>query len=273
MTLMETKAKRIGEKPSLPQILDWYDIWLRESDEKKVAAALEIGVNTVRERLAKHHSFQYAKELADKHRAGRNVFSGYIYDHLSPEAKTCWDALQFWLDPSNTNYEKINEILAGKTKRLKQELFIHALVSSNFDPSSACRMVGVPKEQLDHWSETDLDFRQLVEEIQWHKKNFFERSLTDLVEQRHPGATIFVNKTINADRGYGDKTIVEHMGQIDMQSNLRLEDLDLDIDTKRKILEAMRRKMVPDPVLEAKPVQAMIPETVMPERALTPYDL
>lgn len=230
--------RRIGKKPTLEWVLVFYDAWLREGDESKVAAALDVRLETLRSWLNSKPEFKLAKEMADQRRGTRDTFQGYIFQHLSPEAKEIWDKLQFWQETSS--YERINVILGGKPKRIRQELFIHALVSSNFSLSEACRISGVSYSQMDDWRRYDAEFRQLIEEIQWHKKNFFERALIDLVEERHPGATIFVNRTINADRGYTEKIQVEHSGNIG--EGLSVDDLDLDLETKRKILAAIRKK-------------------------------
>jgi hypothetical protein len=42
--------------------------------------------------------------------------------------------------------------------------------------------------------------------------------------------------------GYGDKMKVEHSGQIDVNHGFDIEDLELDMDTKLKILDAIQRK-------------------------------
>ena len=233
-TLVKTKKK--PKKTDLKFILDFYDASLRGDDMAKIAAALDIGRKALVERIEKSEDLQMAQKLANERQGGRNTLSGYVFKQLSPEAREVWKQVQFWTD-SNASYEKIESILGGKSKKLRQELFVHALVHSNFDVSTACTMVGVTRRCLEHWRK-DLEFRQLIEEIQWHKKNFFERALVDLVEIRHPGATIFVNKTMNADRGYSEKLQVEHSGSV--TTGVRIEDLDLDLETRKKILLAIR---------------------------------
>lgn len=236
---MNDQPIRLNGKPKLDFILDFYDAWLRSDDPGKVATALNISSTTVMNAwIAKHPELRQAKELADSRRGSRDTFSGYIFKHLSSEAQKIWEQIKFWDDASA--YDKIETVLNGQTKRIRQELFIHALVSSNFDISEALRMCSMARSTFNHWRDTDLEFRQLVEEIQWHKKNFFERALMDLVETRHPSAVMFVNRTINADRGYTEKMEVQHSGYLG--GGIRFEELDLDLDTKKKVLEAIRRK-------------------------------
>ena len=233
------------KKLPLRFILDFYDAYLRESELGKVAAALEITGPGLTYRINNHPELAEAKELADKRRGKTNSFSGYVFQRLSPKGKEVWDQIQFW-DNHESAYNKIESILAGQTKQLRQELFIHALVSHSFDLSSACRMVGITRHMLAGWSK-ELAFQQLIEEIQWHKKNFFETSLVNLVEEGHPGAVIFVNKTVNADRGYAEKMEVKHTGNI--ETSFTIDDLELSVETRIELLNAIRkRKEIEEPI-------------------------
>lgn len=222
--------------PPLEFILDWYDAWLRTDQPGKVEAALEI-TRDVHNRIGQLPELKKAKEKAEKRRGTTANFQAYIHKSLSKEAQEVWERCMFWAD-SQSYYQNVEKILLGQTKRMRQELFLFALVSSNYDYSDALRMVAIPKKTLDHWKENDLEFLALIEEIQWHKKNFFEHALVDLVEEGHPSAVLFVNRTINADRGYGEKTEVNHH----VTTGVRMDELDLDVDTQRKILEAVRKR-------------------------------
>lgn len=243
----------IRSKPPLRTILDVYDAFLREDDFGRVAAILQIDLRTLHSWLSEHSELAEAKDLAGERRGRQDSLANYVFQRLTPDAKKTWDEIKFW-DGHESAFEKVEAILSGQTKRVKQELFIHALVTSGFDPSSACRIIGVPRWQLKQWSE-EPEFRQLIEEIQWHKKNFYERRLVDLIECGHPGAIIFANRTINGDRGYSERLKLEHSGTID-GGGIKFEDLDLDVDTKVKVLEAIRRRQEE---LKA-PEQRMIPQ-------------
>ncbi len=240
MSAHTPNTRKLNGKPSLEFILDFYDAWLRTDNMGKVCEALQISSSNVMcAWLKRYPELKKAKEMADKRRGTTDTFSGYIFKHLSKEAQAIWEQVKFW-DESSA-YEKIETVLGGQTKRIRQELFIHALVSSSFDVSEALRMVAVPRKTYDHWRYSDLEFRQLVEEIQWHKKNFFEHALIDLVESRHPAAVLFVNRTVNSDRGYSEKLEVQHSGAI-AHVDFTIDELPLDVETKRKILEAIRTK-------------------------------
>jgi hypothetical protein len=256
-----------GGKPKLEFILKWYDAWLRCDTIKKVMAALEVSSEKMAYWL-KYPELKLAKEMAQQQRGSLGTFSGYIFKTMSPEAREVWKRCQFWENCDNA-YEQIERILSGHTKELRQELFLHALVRSNFDISEALRLVALPRNTFENWRFKDLGFRALVEEIQWHKKNFFEHALVDLVEQRHPAAVMFVNRTVNADRGYGEKMEFQH----NLNVGVRLEELDLDIDTKRKILEAIRKKNAEKNLKDANPKAYDIDSEAVPvERSLVPVN-
>jgi hypothetical protein len=236
MTIDERIAT--GKRPSLEFILDFYDAFLREGTLRKVAVTLGVARHTLDNRLLRFSELRIAKERAEARRASTESLKEYVFGHLSKDAKAVWEEVQFWKD-SDTANEKARAILDGKSKRLRQELFVHALATNNFDVSYACRTTGVTRNCLEHWKE-DPNFMALVEEIQWHKKNFFEKALLDLVQSGHPNAVIFANRTINRDRGYCEKIEIEHGGSIDL--GWSIDQLELPLETRKQILEAIRLK-------------------------------
>jgi hypothetical protein len=121
-------------------------------------------------------------------------------------------------------------------------LFLFALVEGNWNPSAACGKVGISKQTLETWCRTDNGFADLMDEIVWHKKNWAESALMQLVDRGDSPATVFVNKTLNADRGYNVKQTVEHTGVVNHEHVvISVEELDLPLEIKRLVLEAYRR--------------------------------
>jgi len=219
-------------------ILRFYDALLRAPSISDAARVLNVSTKVLQRKMHDTPELKVAQDLAEKNRKleGEALTIGeYVLERLSPEARKAWTEIQFW----EGNYERIDAMLDGKGKRIRQELFIHALCTSCFDVAHACRMVGVSRNMIEQWK-TDIGFMTLLEDVQWHKKNFFESALLDLVEQRHPGAVMFVNRTQNSDRGYNEKLSIEHSGHV--STGIDIDQLDLDIDTRRKILEAVKRK-------------------------------
>lgn len=225
--------------------MNYYRLLMDPSIKNRVQLAVELGMDlrTMTSHEA-HPDWVLCRELIEKwqeSRARERTFGDYVFKNLSSEARKLWEELQFWAEHKDRQ-EHVDRILRGRAVKIKQELFIHALVCTHYDISRACTMTGLTRATLDHWRVNDLEFAQLVEEIQWHKKNFFEKAMLDLVRDRNPLATIWVNKTVNADRGYSEKIRVEHTGVVN--GGFNFEDLDLDLDTRRKIVEAIRKKQL-----------------------------
>jgi DNA-binding MarR family transcriptional regulator len=249
--------RKPAKQVTIRLILDVYDAFLREREEKKIAAALGTTQTSLSQWLEKFPELQEARDLAITRRASTADFAGYIYKRLTPDARKVWEEIQFWAEGSNAQ-DKIKTILDGRATPLRQEIFIHALVSNSFNLSEACRIACVPRATVESWRKEDLAFQQLVEEIQFHKKNLFEGALVGLVEQGNPGAIMFVNRTVNSDRGYGEKTTVDHTGTI----GFRVDELQLDLDTRRKILDSIKLR-------EARVID-VTPVAPQPERLALP---
>lgn len=229
-----------GRPPTLEETLRYFAALMRPDIETHPQLAHEMGMDERSlHRRELHEDWELARNIAKQIKPRREAtFGAYVFKQLSPEAQETWDKIRFWANHKNAT-EMIDKILSPRNTKIRQEVFIHALVCTNFDLTQACRLSGVSRNKLKHWKSSDLEFNALVEEVQWHKKNFFEKAMLDLVAERHPLATIWVNKTVNADRGYSEKIRVEHSVNPD---GFNFEDLDLDLDTKRKILDAIRRK-------------------------------
>lgn len=228
--------------PDLRDTLQYMAILMRPDLDTPLKQSRELGIDErTLLRRSQHPHWQLAKELATAFHSSRTrekSFGEYVFKNLTPEAKKIWEKLNYWAEHSNRQ-QYVEQIISGTSKRIRQELFIHALVSTHFDMSKALSLTGLSKNTLMDWMATDLEFRQLVEEIQWHKKNFFESALLDLVRERNPLAVIWVNKTANADRGYSEKRLGS--GESIGNGNITIDRLDLDIDTRRKVLMAIRK--------------------------------
>jgi hypothetical protein len=185
--------------------------------------------------LLEKPAMAYAYRLAKRRRAERCSFRTYLTDRLSEEAKVIWKRLQ---TNDSSQRQEVLRFLKSSGVKLRQELFLHALFSSKFNLSEALRITGLKKPAVEKWIDTDPEFRKLVAEVQWHKKNFFEDALISLVGAKDPAAVIFANKTLNADRGYSEKIQI----QTNHEPEFSIEELDLDIDTKRRVLEAIKKK-------------------------------
>ena len=222
-----------------------YELAKGGMSETKMATTLGISVATLRR-------WKESKPaLVDAIERGKNVSGGqtptatfheYIYQKLPPHLAKLYDEIE--LVQSETNgIQKVEAMLSKAGKRARQHLFLHALVTSNFNVSRACSVVNIPRKTFESWVTLEPGFGELMAEMDFHKKNYFESALIGLVARGDSSATIFVNKTINRDRGYNEKLDVNVQGHIEhdhLHVAIPVDELNLSIEVRREILEAIR---------------------------------
>jgi len=167
------------------------------------------------------------------------TFQEYVYDHLPPHLRELWDDINECEDLEN-GIERIHALLKGKGKRARQHLFIYALTQSTFNVSGALRKVGLSRKVFEQWVATDPLFSELMDEIHWHKKNFMEQAFIGRIAAGDTHAIIHAVKTQCRDRGYNEKIEIEHSGTVTTEHTVNITELPLDIDTRKKVLKALR---------------------------------
>lgn len=165
-------------------------------------------------------------------------FIEYVYKMLPPDAQAVWDKISEF-DKTKNSIRK-SELLRSQPDKIKQFLFVHALVVGRFNVSEACRKVEVSKDTYDRWTLSDPGFAKLIEEVIWHKANFFESALTGLVYQGDTSATIFANKTFNRNRGYDTKTEIHVTGGV-LHGHLDIDSMNLPLHVRQQLLEAAKK--------------------------------
>lgn len=192
--------------------------------------------------LIKKKRFKEAVSRGRKEFRNRNnkvlSFRDYVYKRLPLKLRRLWTEIDK-LDSKKNGGELIETLLANKSKNIRKHLFIHALVHCNFAVSPALRMVNLAKGTFDDWKKNDPEFGDLVKEIQYHKKNFFEDHLCKLVASGDTAATIFVNKTFNRDR-YPEKQDLNINMSGELNSNVSIDALNLPLQVKKEILKSIR---------------------------------
>ena len=255
LTAPKDKKSRIKNTRWKDQFLvDIYILARAGSTVAQIADALGVGESTIEGpwKVA-HPEIQYAMDKAreaikedrikdkfpDKEKDG--TFADYVYGRLSPNLKEVWDNIIFWSDHAN-GPEKVEAILEKKGVRMRQQLWVHAMLVCNFNASEAGKMVNVTKRMLDWWTENDPEFTSLIDELHWHKKNFFESKLIKLTKRNSEKAIIHANATVNRDRGYGKTVAVSVNGTVQVNHALiPLDKLDLPVDTLLQLEKAMER--------------------------------
>jgi len=169
------------------------------------------------------------------------TFHQYVFDHLSPHLQQLWDDIHACENLDN-GVERVEALLKGHGVRARQHLFLYALTQSMFNVSQSLRKLNIPRRMFEDWCRNDPDFTELMDEIHWHKGNFFEQAFIGRVSAGDTNAIIHAVKTKCRDRGYNDKIEVVHSGTIDTGNNVNLADLDLPIEVRKVVLDALRAK-------------------------------
>jgi len=232
------------EEAIAERILDIYALAKAGHSNMRIAELLDVSWNTFRKWMKRKHVME-ALERGRKLDEEANNFKEYIYKQLDPELRYLWEEIME-CEKAKSPVGRLEAKLEGLGRVGQQNLFIHALVHSAFNLSTALRLCHVSKRKLERWIKEDRRFAELIDEIDWHKKNFFEGALMLLVKKGHPGAVMFANRTINSDRGYSIKNVVEKnvniTGGTKNTTTVKIDDLDLPLEHRKAILAKYREK-------------------------------
>lgn len=230
--------------------IDVYCLATTGKSNREIAAALNITAQALDLWIDKHPSIAYAMEkgrnrISEEGKSSVEELKEYIYNRLSPQLRSCWDRINMWCDHPE-GAQRIEALLQPYGTKVRQSLWLHAMIALDFNAPEACRRVNVPRTTLVEWTENDPDFPKLMDEIVWAKKHFFEGALISLVKEKNVMATIFANKTQNHDLGYNEKTIVNHRVSgtvgVDVQHHftVSIDKLNLPLAHRIEILKAIR---------------------------------
>lgn len=165
-----------------------------------------------------------------------DVFRDYVWERLGPEEQATWDEINRVADEPNAT-ARMDAMFAEKGKAMRQSLFVYAWVRNGFNMAKAARAVGVTSRQVRVWQEDDLDFADLIREIDVQKKHFFQDALMQLVAEGDTSAVLFANRTYNRD-WYGERHEVSIEKRVE-QTVVHIDALNLPLETRRQLLAAM----------------------------------
>jgi len=209
--------------------------------DAELAIALQIGESRLKEWKNREPAFYRAivaaRARAGDAKAGSAALSNHIANSLSDELKSLWESLQDDNAPDNP----ARMALATKGDYDRQRLLVHALASTQFDLSRCMRILNISKATLDRWSRNDTRFVKLWDEVIAAKKNWIESALLDLVGQGNTRAILFANERVNRET-YGPpaQRIEGEINHNHRVAVLDLNKLNLDVETRGKILEAVK---------------------------------
>lgn len=199
-----------------------FKIWKKQ--KSRVRLALERG------RGKKGESEKFAESIQE-----------YVYRQMPDRLKEMFDQLNEWSKAPNY-LERCEQLFKSQGKNVRQRLFVEFLIQRRFNASEACRMVGIAKSTLDHWVRNDPGFSELLEEIQWHKKNYLDGAYWRLVAKGSEAAILQGQKSLNADRGFAQVTKLTVDGKVehDHDHAVRFESLPLKL--RKRILRQIEEQ-------------------------------
>lgn len=219
--------------------------------DKAIGEALGVSQPTICRWIQEKPALKDAIERGRSPEDGGGSLREYVYGRLPYDLQVLWDRIDL-ADELDSGVSRVEQMLAGAGTKARQHLFLYALVHTSFDASEACRKVNVSKRVVDGWVRNDPNFAELLDEIRWHKGNFFEGQLVRLVKDGDPAAVLHVNKTFNRARGYGEVKRIEKDGEVkhthDHQHQhthrvVKVSELNLPAEVLEVMAEAMEKKL------------------------------
>ena len=221
-----------------------YDLARGGYTQNQIAKAIGVDPATFsrwkKTHIALRQAVRKGHGMKNGNQPGKFTFRDYVYQRLPDNLQKMWDCL-VKMEDAKTGVAKIEAFLEKQGKRARQHLFMHAWTSGNFSLTAACRRVNISKYMFRTWLDDDPDFASLVDTIDEMKKDFFEEHLCMLIQGGDSPATIFANRTYNADRGYSEKMKVE-TEVVNTQINvIKIENLNMSTEEKRELLQKVRQ--------------------------------
>lgn len=181
-----------------------------------------------------------------------NKFFDFVAGNLPLKARKLYRLLT--TGKKKPTPEQIDELFANHSIRLRQSVWLHVLVSTNFNTSAANRITNISYGTFENWKR-DPGFGEIFAHIHTAKKDFAEACLMGLVASGDSAATIFVNRTLNRDRGYDPKITIVHEGSIN-HTHVSMDQIvqDLPLEARVELLKAIRKRRGELPVGEPNPL-------------------
>ncbi len=243
-----------------------HDLAKTGMSETKIAAALGVTTTTFLKWKKQKSAIRESLKLgrATNGDDEQETFRDYVYKRLPVELQELWNDIMA-MESLPNGLARIEKMLANAGLRARQHLFVHALTAFNFNASRACRKLNVSRKTFEFWCYNDPQFHELIDEINWHKGNYFEDALVAAVTRGDTAAVVFANRTFNRDRGYSEKHEIVHKGGIDInvkQGPVRVADLNLPLAVRQQLLGAMKSQLaLPSPAEQDEALEAEFEDT------------
>lgn len=219
-----------------------YELAGQGMSDTKIANTLDVPTRTFQHWKQTKVALRNALRRARRSSSKSKTFQDYVFGRLPPRLQELWGHVK------ELNRRKdvaaLEQMLQDAGEKARQELFVYALTRFHFNPTKAGKLVCVGAKKFKEWC-LDPEFAELVQEVEWHKLNFFEDAVIDAVQRGDRGMVRFVAETRLQERGYGKTLNVkhDHGGTVEhVHTSVPLDELDLPLAQRRAILEALRAK-------------------------------
>ncbi len=218
-----------------------YDLFRNGVSPTAAAGIMGLRKETVIGWLEKVPLAKMAKAAADAARSEEaNSLQEHIFGQLPAELKPIWRRMEE-LTLAEMTPKVVEGLIQDQGKRGRQYLFFQALAHESFDATKACQWVGISRRTLNNWLD-EPEFAEVMSHIQIAKKDLGESALWDLVKQGDANAIMFVNRTLNRDRGFGDTKSIKIDQTTTHRHLIDIDELDLSLEIRKAIWEAMKKK-------------------------------
>lgn len=168
----------------------------------------------------------------------------YIVKHLPKDVQKQFKKI-IKAQKNKASFEQIKVLCKEKGEHTHQILYLHQLIRTNFKITKALEYSGVSFYKYDQWLQ-DPKFKKLQKEIEWHRGNFYEDAIGDLVRVRDAQIVKWVNETYNADRGYGKQSHIK----IDQEVTTQQFDFsEMPLELQRELLQWHRNRKQVDSII------------------------
>ena len=234
-----------------------YELAKNGYSKKKIANACGITRHTLKIWFEKHEVCKKAYLKGAKLFASEGnqttTFTNYVSEHLPKKIQKKWDKIMV-LGNRPRGPERVQAFLEAQDKVVQQYLFIHSLISCNFQKTKALKKIGLTYNKLHSWMQ-DVEFSTMVDFVHELRGDFFEDHLSQLVSEGDAKALIFVNRTFNRKRGYGDRLDVNVDGHVNYHHTISIDDTEMKLEDKKKLLNQIRTKQIESKVIDVKPIE------------------
>lgn len=244
-------------------VVDIYRMAMEGMARSNIAKAIGTDKRTFKKWMVRHPEVKkaldqgYGKDGSKPFQNARTTFAEYCLTALPPDLHELWQQLNDM--DEQTGEKRYDMLMQRHGRRVKQQIFLHSLISTNFNKFAAMRRACISHSSLDKWKREDPEFMDLINHIHEMKRDFIEGALMGLVAGGDTSATIFAAKSLLPDRGYGSKLTIEHKGETtNKQIVLGKIIHKLPVKSKRALLRKLREertKALPPRVVQTEEVK------------------